>query len=99
MTALLITPQSVCLPGDLLYPGTQEAGSRERYQGQLTPDRDNQMLRGKCKNRSNRRHFFFGTIRTKFSHHRKPWITNTPEKHDVDLKCHLMKTTETFRDD
>ena len=33
-------------------------------------------------------------IRTQFSYHIEPWITNTLEKQDSDLKSHLMMMIE-----
>ena len=39
----------------------------------------------------------FGIIRTQFSYHSKPGYPNTPEEQDSDLKSHLMKIIEAFK--
>ena len=41
---------------------------------------------------------YFDSIRIQLSHHSKPWHPKTPEKHDGDLKSHLMKIIETFKE-
>jgi hypothetical protein len=38
-------------------------------------------------------------IRTQFSYHIEPWITNTLEKQDSDLKSHPMMMIEDFKKD
>ena len=52
------------------------------------------MARGKCKNRMQ-----FGTIRTQFPTIASLRYPNTPEKQDNDLKSHLMKMIEAFKED
>jgi septal ring factor EnvC (AmiA/AmiB activator) len=57
------------------------------------------MLRGKCKNISNRFQCDLAISEPSSPTIASPGYTNTPEKQDSDLKSHLMKMIEKFKED
>lgn len=57
------------------------------------------MARVKCKNRSNRNQCFLATSESSSPTIASSGYSNTPEKEDSDLKCHLMKMTASFKED
>ena len=56
------------------------------------------MVKGKCKNISNRNEDYLDTSEPGSPTTVNPGYTNTPEKQDYDLKPQLMKMIEEFKD-
>ena len=82
MSTLLIIPQSTDFPRDLLQPGPQEAGCRERTPVNTRETDGKRQVQEHKQQKS----MYFGIIRTQFSYHSNPKYPNTPENHDADLK-------------
>jgi hypothetical protein len=60
---------------------------------------DNQMMRGKCKNISNRKQFDLATTEPSSATTASPGFPNTPLKRDSDINSHFMKMIEDFKKD
>jgi hypothetical protein len=60
--------------------------------------RDNQLVRGKSKNISNRNQGYLASSEPSSPTTVSPRYHNTPEKQDSDLKSHLMIMTENIKD-
>jgi hypothetical protein len=74
---------------------------RDKYQSEkarLSNTRGNQMVRGKCKNLSNRNQGYFES-KLSSPYTASPGYPKTMGKQDTDLKSHLMMMIEDFKKD
>jgi hypothetical protein len=78
LTALQSHPERDCLTGVLMHlrsqahrPTGSQAGKLQSQTAKPANTRDNQMVRGKCKNISNKNQGYLPSIRTQFSYHSK----------------------------
>ena len=96
---------ALVLPEESWSPRSTDTGLQAHRTDKLQPEtarptntRDNQMVKGKGKNLTNRNQGDM-IIRTQFSHDSKSWIPQHTRKADLDLKPHLMMLIEDFKKD
>jgi hypothetical protein len=75
---------------------------RDRLQSEtarVSSTRDNQMVRGKCKNISNRNQGYLASSKPSSPITASPAYPKISEKQHSDLKSHLVKIIKTFKED
>ena len=94
------------LPGKSYSPRSGDTGLQAYRMDKLKPEaarptntRDNQMLKGKCRNLTNRNQGYMSSSEPCPPTTANPGHPNTPEKQDLYLKSHLMMLIEDFKKD
>jgi hypothetical protein len=94
------------LSGETLSPGSADTGLQAHRTDKLKPEtarpaetRDNQMVKGKHKNLTNRNQGYMASSKPSSPTTASPRYLNTPEKQDLDLISHRMMLIEDFKKD
>jgi hypothetical protein len=94
------------LPGESWSPRSADIGLQTQRRNKLQPEtarasntRDYQMVKGKCKNLTDRNQGYLTSLELSTPTTASPGYPNTLEKQDLDLKSYLMILVEDFRKD
>ena len=97
---------ALVLPGESWSPRSADIGLQTQRRNKLQPEtarasntRDYQMVKGKCKNLTDRNQGYLTSLELSTPTTASPGYPNTLEKQDLDLKSYLMILVEDFRKD
>ena len=102
----VLQPSALVLSGESWSPRSADTGLQTHRRNKLQPEtartsntRDYQMVKGKCKNLTNRNQDYLASSEPSTPTTASPGYPNTPEKQDSDLKLYLMMLVEDFKKD
>jgi hypothetical protein len=103
---LFHSPLCTVLPGESWSPRSADTGLQTHRRNKLHPEtartsntRDYQMVKGKCKNLTNRIQDYLASSESSTPTTLSPGYSNTLEKQDLDLKSYVMMLVEDFKKD
>jgi hypothetical protein len=91
------TQVRVVLPGVLIEANRITEGSSSTKDSLNINTRDYQMVKGKCKNLTNRNQEHWASSEPRMPTTVNPGYPNTPKKQDSDLKTYLIMVVEDFK--
>jgi hypothetical protein len=93
------TQARVGLPGMLTEANNHRRNKIQPETARTSNTRDDQMVKGKCKNLTNRNQDHSASSELSTPASASPGYPNTPKKQDSDLKSYLMMLVEDFKKD